>query len=210
MYSDPIVVCDVSGKNPNVMFELGMRLAFDKPTVIVKDDKTDYSFDTSPIEHVPYPRDLRFASIVKFKELLTEKVIGTHKKASDDKTYTTFLKHFGKFKIAELDEHVLGKEDYILKSIEELRDEVRRIPGKTRVIREPALEGSVDKLTFVRLRMKEYLRMKGLTWKDIPSNDTALKEDLINFLEGFEEIRSSCGTRHILEATAEAILELSR
>jgi hypothetical protein len=34
------------------MFELGMRLAFDKPTVIIKDDKTDYMFDTGIIEHV--------------------------------------------------------------------------------------------------------------------------------------------------------------
>src|SRR5690348_8591438 len=61
LYDNPILVCDVSGKNPNVMFELGMRLAFDKPTIIVKDDKTDYSFDTSPIEHLGYPRDLRFS-----------------------------------------------------------------------------------------------------------------------------------------------------
>ena len=52
LYNNPIVVCDVSGKNPNVMFELGLRLAFDKPTVIVKDDKTSYSFDTAPIEHL--------------------------------------------------------------------------------------------------------------------------------------------------------------
>jgi len=36
LYNNPIVVCDVSGKNPNVMFELGMRLAFDKPTIIIK------------------------------------------------------------------------------------------------------------------------------------------------------------------------------
>jgi hypothetical protein len=49
LYDNPIVVCDVSGKNPNVMFELGMRLAFDRPTIIVKDDKTSYSFDTAPI-----------------------------------------------------------------------------------------------------------------------------------------------------------------
>ena len=52
IYTSDIIACDVSGKNPNVMFELGMRLAFDKATVIVKDDKTDYSFDTGIIEHV--------------------------------------------------------------------------------------------------------------------------------------------------------------
>ena len=40
LYANPIVVCDVSAKNPNVMFELGLRLAFDKPTVIVKDPES--------------------------------------------------------------------------------------------------------------------------------------------------------------------------
>src|ERR1700722_12759857 len=55
LYGNTIVVCDVSGKNPNVMFELGMRLAFDKPTILVKDNKTNFSFDISGIEHLPYP-----------------------------------------------------------------------------------------------------------------------------------------------------------
>lgn len=61
LYTNPLVVCDVSGRNPNVMFELGIRLAFDKPTVIVKDDETPFSFDTNPIEHVPYPKSLKYA-----------------------------------------------------------------------------------------------------------------------------------------------------
>jgi hypothetical protein len=69
LYNNPIVVCDVSGKNPNVMFELGIRLAFDKSTIIVKDHATDYSFDTSPIEHVGYPRDLRFSTVVEKQNL---------------------------------------------------------------------------------------------------------------------------------------------
>ncbi len=33
------IACDVSGKNPNGMFKLGFRFAFDKPAVIIKDDK---------------------------------------------------------------------------------------------------------------------------------------------------------------------------
>lgn len=70
LYHNEVIVCDVSGKNPNVMFELGIRLAFDKPTIIIKDDLTDYSFDTSIIEHLEYPKDLRFAKIVEFKKKL--------------------------------------------------------------------------------------------------------------------------------------------
>jgi len=96
--NNPIVVCDVSSKNPNVMFELGLRLAFDKPTIIIKDNETNYNFDTSPIEHLTYPRDLRYTVINSFKARLKSKLQGTISKAEADPNYSTFLKHFAQYK----------------------------------------------------------------------------------------------------------------
>jgi hypothetical protein len=127
LYDNPIVVCDVSGKNPNVMFELGMRLAFDKPTVIIKDEKTTYSFDTSAIEHIEYPRDLRFSRIVDFKNKLTEKIVATHKRASTDPNFTTFLKHFGEFTVAKLDKKEVSGQEFIMEELRTIRSEVRRM-----------------------------------------------------------------------------------
>lgn len=127
LYDNPIVVCDVSGKNPNVMFELGLRLAFDKPTVIVKDDRTTYSFDTSAIEHLEYPRDLRFSRIVEFKQKLAEKIKATHTRATSDPTYTTFLKHFGEFKVAKLDQKEVSGQEYILEELRGVRMALRRL-----------------------------------------------------------------------------------
>jgi hypothetical protein len=121
IYENPIIVCDVSAKNPNVMFELGLRLAFDKPTIIIKDDKTDYSFDTSAIEHLEYPKDLRFTQIVLFKNKLKEKIKATYDKALSDKDYTTFLKHFGSFTSVKLETKQVSKEDYIIEELKELR-----------------------------------------------------------------------------------------
>lgn len=127
LYTNPVVICDVSGKNPNVMFELGLRLAFDKPTIIVKDDKTSYSFDTAPIEHLAYPRDLRFNKIVGFKRELTEKIRGTVEKAQKDPQYTTFLRNFGKFTVATLETTPVSKEDFILEQLEEVRGQLGRL-----------------------------------------------------------------------------------
>ena len=121
LYENPIVVCDVSGKNPNVMFELGMRLAFDKPTIIVKDDETAYSFDTSSIEHIEYPRDLRFTEIVKFKSKLTVKIKSTFDKSLNDPSYTTFLKHFGEFKVAKIETKEVSGQEMILDEIRNLK-----------------------------------------------------------------------------------------
>lgn len=126
LYDNPVVVCDVSGKNPNVMFELGMRLAFDKPTIIIKDDKTPYSFDTSAIEHLEYPRDLRFSKIVEFKQKLTDKITATHQRAEKDSGYTTFLKHFGEFTVAKIDKKEVTSQEFILEELRSMRRAFQR------------------------------------------------------------------------------------
>jgi hypothetical protein len=135
LYENPIVVCDVSAKNPNVMFELGLRLAFDKPTIVVKDDKTDYSFDTGPIEHLDYPRDLRFQRIVDFKKKLAHKIRATHEKANTDKSYTTFLKNFGEFTVAKIDKKEIPSQEFIIEELQNLSRTVRRLEFQSRPLK---------------------------------------------------------------------------
>lgn len=121
IYDSDIVVCDVSAKNPNVMFELGMRLAFDKPTIIVKDNLTGYSFDTGVIEHVDYPADLRFQQIVEFKKRLANKVLATYENAINNSDHSTFLKNFGKFTVAKLEENAIPAEKMIIEMLSEIQ-----------------------------------------------------------------------------------------
>lgn len=146
VYAADVIVCDVSGKNPNVMFELGMRLAFDKPTVIIKDDKTDYTFDTGVIEHITYPRDLRFQRVVEFKKTLAQKVLATYNASVRDPDHSTFLKNFGTFKVAHLSEKEASAEQVILDAIVELQREVGalRRTSPTGVIL-PAAPGLFDR-----------------------------------------------------------------
>jgi hypothetical protein len=131
LYNNAIVVCDVSGKNPNVMFELGIRLTFDKPTVVVKDEETAYSFDTSPIEHVPYPSSLHYHEIVKFKQRLADKIIATQKAAKDPK-YSTFLKHFGEFTVPKLDQTEVSSDQFIIQRLDELTQSIGRLERTAR------------------------------------------------------------------------------
>lgn len=130
IYSSDIVICDVSCKNANVMFELGMRLAFDKPTILIKDDKTDFSFDTGVIEHLVYPRDLRFSRVVSFKKSLADKVLATYLAAKNDPNHSTFLKNFGSFKIASVDQTVVTADQALLDMMQDLSREVSRIGRK--------------------------------------------------------------------------------
>ena len=144
LYDNPIVVCDVSGKNPNVMFELGLRLAFDKPTIIIKDDQTAYSFDTSAIEHLEYPRDLRFSKIVEFKQKLTSKIMATHERAEKDGNYTTFLKHFGEFTVAKIEKKEVSSDQFILEELRNMRHAIQRFeqhPNLSRIRKGSPLDG---------------------------------------------------------------------
>jgi hypothetical protein len=126
LYSNPIVLCDVSGKNPNVMFELGLRLAFDKPTVVVKDDRTDYSFDTSPIEHLVYPRDLRFTRMITFREQLAERIRNTFE-AGKKPDYSAFVRYFGQFVPARLEQTEIPQSEFVLRKLSELTEALTRL-----------------------------------------------------------------------------------
>lgn len=126
LFDNEIVVVDVSGKNPNVMFELGMRLAFDKPVVIIKDELTNYSFDTSPVEHLNYRSDLRYQAIVDFKKDLGAKVTATYQ-ARSDKNHATFLKQFGRVNTASLGEKEGGAFQAVLEELASMRSDLRSI-----------------------------------------------------------------------------------
>lgn len=132
LYDNEVVVCDVSGKNPNVMFELGLRLAFDKPTIIIKDDKTPYSFDTAAIEHLEYPRDLRYSKIVEFKERLAEKITATHQRATSDPAYTTFLKHFGEFTVAKIEKKEVPSQQFVIEELKNIRQTLAAMDTRPR------------------------------------------------------------------------------
>ncbi|TFB25517.1 hypothetical protein E3U32_10180 [Lelliottia nimipressuralis] len=54
-----IAICDLSGRNPNVMYELGLRQAFNKKTVLIKDDKTISPFDVQAFRYCEYDISLR-------------------------------------------------------------------------------------------------------------------------------------------------------
>ncbi|WP_052343844.1 hypothetical protein [Bacillus massiliigorillae] len=131
IYNADIVVCDISGRNPNVLFELGMRLTFDKPTVIIMDNQTDFLFDIGSIDTLIYPKDLRFQNIIDFKGKLAQKIIQTLHKYKEDKNYSAFLKHFGDFEVPTIDQKQLSTDHIILNELQRMNRDIRMIKNQT-------------------------------------------------------------------------------
>ncbi|WP_157013600.1 hypothetical protein [Sphingomonas parapaucimobilis] len=94
LYEQPYAVCDVSGLNPNVMFELGIRLAFGKPTIIVNDGVIRAPFDIGPAEYVPYDRSLHFQVAEDFVVRLAAKIEAV-KSVVQQGNYRPYIKTFG-------------------------------------------------------------------------------------------------------------------
>ena len=79
----PMAICDLSDRNPNVLFELGLRQAFDKPTVLIQECGTNQIFDIAPLRITEYRKELGYREVLEDQNKITEALIAT-KKATDD------------------------------------------------------------------------------------------------------------------------------
>lgn len=133
IFANEIVVCDVSSRNPNVMFELGMRLAFDKPVVIIKDKDTPFSFDIGSIQHIEYPRSLNYIEILSFQDELLKKIKFTMSEAEAARNgagkYSPFLSNYSITEVAEIRTNKIGKEEFLVEKLDELASAIRRLEG---------------------------------------------------------------------------------
>lgn len=127
LYNSDVVVCDVSSKNPNVMLELGMRLAFDKPVVLIKDDRTPFIFDTGPLLHLQYPADLRHNAIEVFKNDLAKAVKALYVKSTNGTDNLSYLQSFGPFQVTKIRTEEVSADVMMLSMLEQMRAEMAAI-----------------------------------------------------------------------------------
>ncbi|RSK45205.1 hypothetical protein [Hymenobacter rigui] len=111
IYANDVAVCDVSTRNANVMFELGLRIASKKPVILIKDEATPYSFDTQLIPHISYRRDLRLYETLNFQKELGDKILIAYQE-SQQPGYTSFLGQFTSYTLAQIDEQQVGVPEY--------------------------------------------------------------------------------------------------
>ncbi|MBA1229246.1 hypothetical protein G7013_06255 [Pseudomonas viridiflava] len=72
-----LVICDLSGRNPNVLYELGVRQAFNLPTVLIKDAKTPKIFDIQGLRYTEYGDALRIDEVEKGREQIKSAIVAT-------------------------------------------------------------------------------------------------------------------------------------
>lgn len=73
----PIAICDLSTRNPNVLFELGIRQAFDKPVVLIQEKGTPKIFDIGPLRYLEYSKEMRYHEVIESQNQLYNAINAT-------------------------------------------------------------------------------------------------------------------------------------
>ena len=122
-----LVMCDMTGLNPNVFFEYGIRTSLNKPVCVVRDDKTpDVPFDTSIINHHIYQSSLDSWKLDEEQKLLTAHISDTEKRGDGA---NDLWRYFGmKSTAAPFSEDVSidTRIEYLTRQIEMLLDMVKK------------------------------------------------------------------------------------
>ncbi|NOH51288.1 hypothetical protein F0262_25220 [Vibrio rotiferianus] len=115
-----IAICDMSSKNPNVFYELGVRQAFDKPTVLMIDDATSAPFDVSSLRYVDYKKNMGFRDVNIAVEKLTQTLVETYEKRDDKSEINSLIRLMELTTPAQLSQVTLSAEDRTAVQISEL------------------------------------------------------------------------------------------
>lgn len=88
----PIAVCDLSTRNPNVLFELGIRQAFDKPVVLIQEKGTPKIFDIAPLRYLEYSKEMKYHEVLESQEKLQEAIKATKGVANETGNINSIVK----------------------------------------------------------------------------------------------------------------------
>jgi len=73
-----MAICDLSSRNPNVLYELGIRQAFNLPVTLINDNLTPRIFDIQTLRAVPYDSSLRVDRIEQAIPEITNALLNTY------------------------------------------------------------------------------------------------------------------------------------
>lgn len=130
----PMAICDLSSNNPNVLFELGIRQAFDKPVVLIKDKTTKSIFDLSPLRHTEYLSTHKYRDVLNAQNKIKQALIDTAKAADDNNNINSLISLLSLPNSASLkpqDENKNSIEFLILQQMSDMQHEIQNISNGT-------------------------------------------------------------------------------
>lgn len=140
----PIAICDLSTRNPNVLFELGIRQAFDRPVVLIQEKGTPRIFDIAPLRYLEYSKEMKYHEVLKTQEILSEYIKATVTADSDPGNVNSIVKLLALDSPARIPELKNGKEYFAIELMQaEMRELRKMVEISLHEGRRPSRRGSL-------------------------------------------------------------------
>lgn len=172
-----LAICDLSGRNPNVMYELGLRQAFNKKTVLIKDNKTINPFDVQAFRYCEYDSLLRIDNANKNVAALSLAINSTYKNDINDINSIVQLLRIQPAQVGE--KTVLSQENTMI--LQAIRDLEKRLPPQNNAA---IKKSNVEKRNYSNVGESLETQIMFYPLEQLIGNLYSLKNKFIGSLEG--------------------------
>jgi hypothetical protein len=136
----PMAVCDLSSRNPNVLFELALRQAFDKPVTLIQEVGTPQIFDIAPLRYTEYRRERIYNEVLEDQKAISVAIKETFESHNKGGNINSIVKLIAISRSATLPEMSLPEakeniQQIILSELNELKGEIQLIRRDTRSLK---------------------------------------------------------------------------
>ncbi|WP_299156373.1 hypothetical protein [uncultured Christiangramia sp.] len=122
----------MSSQNPNVLYELGIRQAFNKPVTLIKDYKTNRIFDIQGFRDLEYDGNLRIDNVQHTVDSLAEIITNTYNDNGKDINSLVKLLSISPAELNEKTDRSIETE-LILNNLNSLDNRLSRIEESTKI-----------------------------------------------------------------------------
>jgi len=187
-----MAICDLSSRNANVFYELGLRQAFNKKTILITDNLLPTPFDISAFRYVSYSHTLRVDTVDREIPGIVNMLRETENQPEDDVNSIIKLLQIQPSKVESID---LNKEESVI--YEMLLNLQKQISDMTPPLLKTYGYPSNKKMSSFKsrtLRVEEKVDLSGLNLKTVISSFPAqmaacefMYEDrFLGYLEGID------------------------
>lgn len=131
LLESPMAICDLSTRNPNVLFELGLRQAFDKPTVLVQEVGTPQIFDINLFRYTQYRNELDYRDVLADQKAIQKMLEETKIAVQENKSVNSIIKLLSITNPATLqDPSNFGDKEYfsiLMSELSSMKNEIQKL-----------------------------------------------------------------------------------
>jgi len=199
LLESPMAICDLSTRNPNVLFELGLRQAFDKPTVIVQEVGTPQIFDINLFRYTQYRNELDYRDVLTDQKAIQKVLEETKIAVQENKSVNSIIKLLSITNPATLqDPSNFGDKEYfkiLMSEISGIKNELQRN------------KNSLDHF-LPNYSSKNFKKYKKYLYHIIFNRILSLDEQEA-IVERFEESKNFIVTMSVFEETSSRVTQLN-